>query len=106
MKKTGFGLVRKKDGTPRIEGDPKKLHPAIQMQMTKKERKDLGLWDGAWARDAQGFKRLNKISQGYEAVDALVAVSEIFDDKKYYRLSQRVDVPTNGTIHVNETLEG
>lgn len=93
----GFGLVRKADGTPRID-DPSKLHPSQIRALTDAEREEFGLWQGAWAVDAQGKKRLKKVAKGYEAVDALVAVSEIYDGDNHYRVSQRVDVPIGGAL--------
>jgi len=36
-----YGLVRDKNGKPKIEGDPKKLHPAVKALLTEDERKEL-----------------------------------------------------------------
>lgn len=36
-----FGLVRDKDGKPKIEGDPKDLHPAIKAMLSEEERKEM-----------------------------------------------------------------
>lgn len=94
----GFGLVRKADGTPRIDGDPAKLHPAILNEMTPQERRDLGVWDGAFVIDAEGTKRVKRVGTKYEAVDALVAASQLLDRKKVYRFGQRIDVPVGGTF--------
>lgn len=33
----GFGLIRDKNGKPRIDGDPRNLHPAIKELMTSEE---------------------------------------------------------------------
>lgn len=88
----GVGLVRKADGTPRIDGDPNDLHPVIQQKlMTAEERENLGMHLGPLARDAVGIKRLIKVDEHtYEAVDPLVAVNEIYDGVEYYRLSPRL----------------
>jgi len=93
----GFGLVRKADGTPRID-DPTRLHPSQILALTPEERAAHGLWEGPLAIDAQGVKRLRKTAKGYEAVDALVAVSEVYDSGKHYRVEQRADVPIGGAL--------
>lgn len=38
-----FGLVRDKNGKPKIDGDPRELHPAIQAMLTPEERAELGI---------------------------------------------------------------
>ena len=98
----GFGVVRDRNGKPRIDGAPKDMHPGIIVLLTPQERAELGLWDGPLARDAQGTKRLEKTETGYRALDALVALSEIYDGKVYRRLKQRVDVPAGGAIIVEK----
>lgn len=89
--KMGFGLVRDRDGNPKID-DPSSLHPSLVQMLTVEERQRFGLWTGPQARDAQGVKKLEKLSGGYRAVDDLVAVSEIFDGNDCYRMIERVDV--------------
>lgn len=36
-----YGLVRDKNGKPKIEGDPRNLHPAILAMLTPEEREEL-----------------------------------------------------------------
>lgn len=97
----GFGLVRGPDGKPKVDGDPMSLEPAIIMLMTDDERAALGVWVGPLARDAQGTKRLRKLpSGGFEAVDALVALSAVYDGTAIYQPTQRIDVPVGGIINV------
>lgn len=43
VKVTLFGLVRDKDGKPRIDGDPKKLTDEIKAMLTPEEREKLGV---------------------------------------------------------------
>jgi len=100
--KVGFGLVRDRDGRPKID-DPSNLHPAIVAMLTPQERVDLGIWSGPMARDAQGIKRLEKLADGYRAVDSLVAVSEIYDGPDYFKLPDRIDVPLHGVIKLEIT---
>jgi hypothetical protein len=100
--KVGFGLVRDRDGRPKID-DPSNLHPAIVAMLTPQERVDLGIWSGPMARDAQGIKRLEKLEDGYRAVDPLVAVSEIYDGPDYFKLPDRIDVPLHGVIKLEIT---
>lgn len=38
-----YGLVRDKDGNPKIDGDPRDLHPEIQALLTEEEKIKLGL---------------------------------------------------------------
>jgi len=38
-----FGLVRDKNGKPKIDGDPKQLHPAILAMLTDAEKAELGV---------------------------------------------------------------
>lgn len=99
-----FGLVRDKDGAPRVD-DPASLHP-IQIGMMKASERDaLGVWSGCWARDAQGYKKVSKMGDGgFIAEDALIAVSEIFDipadgsGATILTVSPRCDVPKGGRI--------
>lgn len=97
-----YGVVRDKDGKPKIEGDPADLHPGIVMLMSASERADLGLWDGPLVRDADGIKRIKKNSKTFTAKDALVAASEIWFDGGRYRIKQRIDVPAGGTFTIDE----
>lgn len=39
------GLVRDKNGNPKVDGDPKNLHPSIKQALTKKDKEFLGLSD-------------------------------------------------------------
>lgn len=38
-----YGLIRDKDGFPKIDGNPQDLHPAIKAMLTPQERAQLGL---------------------------------------------------------------
>ena len=38
-----YGLIRDKDGKPKIDGDPRNLHPAISAMLTPEERAELGI---------------------------------------------------------------
>ena len=96
--RVGFGLVRDKHGNPKFDGDVNDLHPAILMKMTDDEKSNLGVWGGPMGKDAQGTKRIEVVNGVYKAKDDIVALSEIFDGEKYYRLGQRIDVPAGGTI--------
>lgn len=95
--KIGYGLVRDKNGRPKID-DPSKLHPSVVALLTEQEREEHGLWSGPQARDAQGYKRLERTDAGYRALEPLVAASEIFDGTEYYKLSPRIDVPAGTEI--------
>jgi len=95
--KIGYGLVRDKNGKPKID-DPSKLHPSVVTLLTEQEREELGLWSGPQARDAQGFKRLERIDGGFRALEDLVAVSEIYDGGNHYRVSPRIDIPTGNEL--------
>ena len=102
VNKIGFGLVRDKNGKPKFDSDPSGAHPAILAMLTQAERKEFGLWDGPFCRDAEGTKRLNKVGDDFEVVDALVAASEVYDGDQYFRLRQRVDVPVGGIIRIGD----
>jgi hypothetical protein len=97
-----FGLVRDSNGNPRIDGDPTKLHPAIIMQLTKKERKDIGVWEEEFALDAQGVKRVRKSGIGYEAMDNIVALSVIFDGNQTYKADERRDYNIGAIITIDK----
>lgn len=101
--KLGFGLVRGPDGKPKFDGDPKDAHPGVLMMLTNEERAELGLWDGPMARDAEGTKRLERVSPGeFRAVDDLVAVTEIVDGVTYYRVVPRADIAAGETFTVKQ----
>jgi len=93
----GVGLVRDKNGNPKID-NPTALHPLQVAMLTTDERVAHNLWGGAFAHDAQGFKRMTKTAEGYQAVDPLVAASTIYDGMKTISLPKRIDVPAGGTI--------
>tara|TARA_R110000851_G_scaffold174949_1_gene321153 strand:+ start:5608 stop:5757 length:150 start_codon:yes stop_codon:yes gene_type:complete len=40
-KLAAYGLVRRADGTPRIDGEPNRLPLSIKLMLTDVERKDL-----------------------------------------------------------------
>jgi hypothetical protein len=99
----GYALVRDRaTGKPKVD-NPADLHPMHFMMMTAAERADLGGHADCWARDAQGYKRLTKTGTGrYQAAEALVAVSEVFDvhTGDVWRLARRSDAPEGAVIHV------
>ena len=97
-----YGVVRDKDGNPKVDGNPADLHPGIVMQMTPQERAALGIWDGPLVRDAQGIKRVSEDDEEFTAEDALVAASELWTDGARYRAVQRIDVPAGGTFQLQE----
>jgi len=101
--RVGYGVVRDKTtGKPKVDNFAD-LHPMHLMQMTQAEREELGGHTDCWARDAQGFKRVEKIGAGrYHALDALVAVSEVFDVRTgdVWKLDTRGDGPEGAEIHV------
>lgn len=100
-RRVGFGVVRDKDGNPRIDGNPTDLPPQIQCMLSVAEREALGLWPGPLARDAQGVKRVERVaSNRYRAIEPLVAVSSVFDDGKELRVSARRDVAAGGEFEV------
>ncbi|SMP00131.1 hypothetical protein SAMN06265173_1732 [Thalassovita litoralis] len=93
-----YGLVRRADGSPRID-DVAKLHPGQISLLSAAERAALGIWQGPLAIDAQGIKRLTRISATeFEATDALVAASEIWDGSARWRLTERTDCPAGETL--------
>lgn len=98
-----FGVVRDKNGKPRVDGDPQNLDPGVMVMLTSEERAGLGLYDGPICRDAQGVKHLTKGEDGVlVANSALVAVNEIWVDGEFFKPSQRFDVPEGGTIKLKE----
>jgi len=40
-----YGLVRDKDGNPKIDGDPRNLDPRIKELLTADEKRQLGIED-------------------------------------------------------------
>lgn len=38
-----YGLIRDKNGRPKIEGDPNELHPAIKEMLSNDEKLELGI---------------------------------------------------------------
>lgn len=100
--RVSYGVVRDKNGKPRFDGDPNKAHPAILLLLTDQEKVDLDVWTDAFAVDAQGTKRLTQTELGFHAVDALVAVSEIFiPGGAYHRVTQRFDAPAGAEFTIN-----
>lgn len=97
-----FGMIRDKDGKPSID-DPSTLHPAQIFLLTDQERADLGLWRGAFLRDAQGWKRVEEQPDGtFIAIDPIVAAQEIFiANGKCYAITPRCDILAGETIIVN-----
>ena len=75
--KQSFGLVRDKNGIPRIDY-PETAHPAILVMMTPQERENLGIWPEAFALDAQGRKRVRIAGGQLIAKDALNGVTDIY----------------------------
>lgn len=100
-----YGLVRDKTtGKPKVD-NPAHLHPIQLGKMSKSERDECGVHSGDWARDAHGIKRVEKQPNGdWKAIDALVAVSEIFDlsdnpdETKLMLVRPRCDVVADGMI--------
>jgi hypothetical protein len=100
-----FGLVRDgATGKPKVD-NVADLHPIHLGQMSKDERNEFGVWDGDWARDAQGIKRVEKQPNGdWKAIDPLVAVNEIFDlsdnpnETKIMVVTPRRDIGIDGLI--------
>lgn len=100
--KKGFGLVRDKDGRPRVD-DPSKLHPAQVAMLTDAEKSALGVWTGAFIRDAEGFKRVERIGPGrFRAIDPIRAAGTLHDGLVELRLTDRRDVPAGETIIIEE----
>ncbi len=93
----GYGLVRDKNGVPRVD-DPATLHAVQIMMLTVEEREALGLWTGPFVLDAQGQKRVRATDTGYEAVDKIVAASVVIDENGQFRLPHRIDVPIGGAF--------
>jgi len=100
--KKGFGLVRDKDGRPRVD-DPATLHPLQIAMLTDAEKSALGVWPGAFIRDAEGFKRVERNGAGrYRAVDPIRAAGTLHDGLAELRLTDRRDVPAGEIIIIEE----
>ena len=102
MPKFGYGIVRDKDGKPKIDHDPKLLHPAQVALLSETEREELGLWPGVLIMTADGVKRGELVERKgkqiqVRAVDTLRAAREFFVGKDVYRLKTRGDFPA-GTV--------
>jgi len=97
-----FGVVRDKSGTPRVDGDPQKLHPAIIAMFSKAERESLGLWGGDTIIGASGVGRIELDGDTYTAIDGVVAANELWLDGVCYAPSGRFDVPAGGTFTVKK----
>ena len=91
----GSGLVRDKDGNPKVD-DPERLPPELVMMLTEAEKTALGVWTGPLVRDAEGVKRLTK---EYLVVDDLVAANVLHElDGTIKRLSPRVSLKAGETL--------
>lgn len=102
-KYVGFGVVRDKNGNPRVD-DPNTLHPIQIGMLSTAERQNLGLWTGCFCRDAAGYKRMTKVDEGvYQAEEPIRAISEIFDGTDVYRVAERHDMQPG--IRIAITLE-
>lgn len=105
MSKFGYGIVRDKHGKPRIDHDPKLLHPQQVALLTEAEREELGLWPGVLIIDAGGTKR-GELVEGkgkkvqVRAIDDLRAASQFFVGKKVYRLKTRADFPAGTVVNL------
>lgn len=76
-KYTMYGLVRGKDGKPKVD-NPDHLHPMQLGMMTAEEREGMGIWQGSWVRDADGYKPVSIKKAQVFAEQNLIAVSELF----------------------------
>lgn len=94
----GYGLVRDKNGVPRVD-DPATLHAVQIMMLTVEEREALGLWTGPFVLDAQGQKRVRATDTGYEAVDNLIAAGVLIEDSGQYKFPHRIDVLSGATFN-------
>lgn len=100
-KYVGYGLVRDgATGKPRVD-DPAQLHPVQIGMMTTAEREELGLWTGAFARDAEGIKRMTRTDEGvYRAEEPCRAISEIFDGNRIFRTIRRGDLEVGKKVQI------
>lgn len=96
-----YGLVRDKDGNPKID-DPENAPAPVLAMLTPQERRDRGIWDGVFVIDAEGTKKAIQRDDGtFEAVDALVAATVVLVDANTHHLIRpRVDVRPGGTIPI------
>lgn len=100
--KSGYGLVRDRNGKPRID-DITTLHPGVITMLSPEERTDLGLWPGVLVRDAEGVKRANLVSKTDTAItinslDQIRAASLVYVDGVEYRFETRFNAPEGETI--------
>lgn len=97
-----YGVVRDKNGRPRIDGDPKELHPAIIAMFTEAEQKELGVENTPIAVAANGHFRLRKVNAtSYRCENRLIAFGSFWEDGKEYRLAERVDVERETSFTIN-----
>ena len=97
----GVGLVRDAAGKPRID-DPSTLHP-LQIGMLSPEEKDqFGVWPGAFAGTAQGFKRLKATDGGYIAMDDIVAINQVFDGMDVFAVVPRLDIKAGQKLTIRK----
>lgn len=95
----GVVLVRDAQGKPKVD-DPGNMPPAMVMMLTEAEKTELGVYTGPLGRDAVRTVRLKTHPEGgFEAVDKIVALREIFDtDGSYYQASPRPHGPPGTRI--------
>ena len=100
---SGYALVRDKDGNPRID-DPSQLHPIQINMLTSAEKQLLGMWDGIYGRDADGWKRLRQYGpEQYVADDPIRALAELVLEDRVYRVEPRVDLSVGQSVTVRRT---
>lgn len=100
-----YGLVRDgATGKPRVD-DPAKLNPVHLSMMSIDERRELNLWPHHWARDAQGWKRVEKVGPDeFTATEAIVGMGQLIelgDEPNKIRLAEtpkRPDYPQGTTF--------
>lgn len=97
------GVVRKSDGTVRVDGKPEDMAPRVKMMLTRAEREALGLWGGDLARDADGLKKIEIEGDKLTALEALRALTEVSIDGHMLQVKPRVDVPKGGSIRIRRT---
>lgn len=100
LKFSGIGIVRDKDGVPKID-DPDNIPPKLLMHLTRQDRILLGMDGSDLVRDAQGCKRVTRISESeFRAEEQIVAASQISIDGKVYKLGERRDLAPGEIIRV------
>ena len=104
--KSAFGLIRDKDGKPRID-DPSTLHPGIASMMTPEERTEFNVWPGVFIHDAQGVKRADVLYEGDDdirlrLVDPLVAARIVYHEGSEYTFDNRFDAPVGHEVLVKK----